>query len=381
MNLIKIIFISIFLIACTSKEVDLETQPAELVAFENTVNLKKIWSKSIGGSSEFLRLALRPTSDGSRIFAASHNGNIVALDALTGNEIWERKTNLSLSAGPGTDGKIVIVGSKDGDVVALDAKNGEQLWLKGVTSEVLAIPAVAAGKVFLRTVNGKLNALSVDSGNQLWTAQQSMPRLSLRGTSSPVVSRGLVISGFDNGRVAAFDTEDGNLIWEVVLQSPTGRTEIDRLVDINSDLQPAGGDLYAVGYQGRLGAIALESGQLIWSQELSSHSGLTVDSNNIYVSAQNSEIIALSRGSGRQIWRSEMLRNRDITAPVAFAGSIVVGDFEGYLHFFDPITGDIQSRIRADDARITSQQLVVNDLLYAMTDKGLLTAFGFLKFN
>jgi outer membrane protein assembly factor BamB len=367
------------LTACSSNEVDPETLPAELVRFEPAFKVSKAWSYGVGDSSEFLRLALRPASDGSRLFAAAHDGNVVALDAQSGKRIWSRKTKLPLSAGPGTDGKLVVIGSNDGDVIALDADSGEEKWRVRVTSEVLSVPALADNRVLLRTVNGKLSALSGDDGAQLWSIQQSMPRLSVRGASSPVIARGKVISGFDNGRVSAFNIEDGAVLWDVLLDPPSGRTEIERLVDINSDVQAAGGDVYAVGYQGRLGSIVLDSGQLLWSQELSSHSGLCVDNNNIYVTDQQSEIVALSRGSGREIWRSKALRNRDATAPTAYGGSIVVGDFEGYLHFLDAATGDLQARVKAGGERITSQPLVVNDLLYVMNDGGGLVVFRALE--
>jgi outer membrane protein assembly factor BamB len=361
--------------ACSSKEVDPDKLPAELVSFEPAFKVRRTWSAGIGDSAEFLRLALRPSSDGTVVYAAAHDGVIAAINAETGRRVWTRKTKLPLSAGPGTDGKLVVAGSNDGDVIAVEAETGAERWRVRVTSEVLSAPAVAEDRVFLRTVNGKLSALSAVDGSQIWSIQQSMPRLSVRGASAPVIARGKVISGFDNGKVSAFAADDGAVLWDVLLDPPSGRTEIERLADINSDVQAAGGDVYAVGYQGRLGSIVLDSGQLLWSQELSSHSGLCVDNNNIYVTDQHSEVIALSRASGREIWRSKLVRNRDATAPAAYQGSIIVGDFEGFVHFFDPATGELQARIKAGGDRITSQPLVVNDMFYVMNDGGGLYAF------
>ena len=371
-----IALMSIALSACSSKEIDLEIEPAELVDIDPAFKLRKVWSKSVGDGAESLRLALRPATDGVRIYAASHEGHILAFDALTGKRTWKAKTELPLSAGPGTDGKLVVAGSSDGDVIAVDAATGEQRWHVRVTSEVLATPALVDDKVFLRTVNGKLTALFAIDGSQAWSIQQSMPRLSVRGTSSPVIARGNVVSGFDNGRVAAFTPVDGGVLWDILLEPPSGRTEIERLVDINSDVQVVGDDVYAVGYQGRLGAISLDTGQLLWSRELSSINGLCVDSSSIYVTDQKSELVALSRGSGREIWRSKVIRNRDVSAPTAFGSSIVAGDFEGYLHWFDAATGDMQARSRAGGDRITSQPLALNDMLYVLNDAGKLYAFA-----
>ena len=227
----------------------------------------------------------------------------------------------------------------------------------------------------MRTVNGKLASFDNETGEQLWTVQQSVPRLSVRGTSAPVISRGMAISGFDNGRVAAYDLADGGEVWSVLMELPSGRSEIERLADINSAVQVAGGDVYAIGYQGRLGAIAIESGRLLWTRELSSYSGLTLDVGNIYVTDQFSELVALSRGSGRELWRKMEVRNRDVSAPAVFSGSVVVGDFEGYLHWFDAETGDLQVRVRAGKDRITSKPLVVNDMLYVASDNGSVYAY------
>jgi outer membrane protein assembly factor BamB len=363
------------LCGCSSKDVDPDDLPVELVDIKPVFKVKKVWSHKIGSDTEYLRLALRPAEFGDKIFAAAHNGKIDALDAEKGRKLWGAKTDLPLSAGPSTDGEIVVAGSNNGDVIALDASNGDFLWAVQVTSEVLAPPAVIPGKVIVRTVNGKLTALDSRTGEQVWSIQESMPRLSVRGTSTPVYARNLVVCGFDNGRVAAFDASDGGVIWDVLLDPPSGRTAIERLVDVNSIVQVAGSDVYAVGYQGSLGAIAIESGQLLWSRELSSYNGLAVDFNTIYVSTQSSELVAMSQNSGRELWRRKDLRNRDISAPVVFGASVVVGDYEGYLHWFDISTGDIQARVRAGSDRITSQPLVVNDVLYAMTDGGTLYAY------
>jgi len=367
--------LSLALLGCSSKDVNPDDLPAELVSFKQTLKIKKVWSRGIGSGTEYLRLALRPSEDGVKIYAAAHDGKVAALDLETGRSIWKTNTKLSLSAGPGTDGKLVVAGSSNGDVIALDAATGAILWTVTVTSEVLAPPKVVPGKVIVRTVNGKLSALDSESGEQLWSIQQSMPRLSVRGTSEPVIAQNLVISGFDNGRVSAFDLSDGGVIWDVLMNPPSGRTAIERLVDINSMVQVAGSDVYAVGYQGSIGAIALESGQLLWSREMSSDSGLAVDFRNIYVADQRSELVAMSQGSGRELWRRADLRNRDLQAPAVFGGSVVVGDDQGYLHWFDVATGDLQARIRAGSDRIAAQPLVVNDILYVMTDGGKLYAF------
>lgn len=361
--------------ACASKDIDPDELPAELVGFDSTLRVDRVWSRSVGKGTDRLRLALRPATDGANIYAAAHDGRIMAFERSSGRREWSADTKMPLSAGPATDGKIVVAGSSNGDIVTLSADTGEILWVIEVTSEVLAAPVISGDTIVVRTVNGKLAAFAADDGRQLWSIQQSMPRLSVRGTSAPVTTRNLVVSGFDNGRVSAFDLADGGVVWDVLLSPPSGRTELERLVDVNSPVQVAGTDVYAVSYQGQLGSIAMESGQLIWTRDLSSHSGLAVDLSNIFVTNTRSELLSLSRASGRERWRREELRNRDVTGPAIFGQSVVVGDFEGYLHWFDVATGELQARVRAGSDRITSQPLAVDDTLYVITDGGTLYAF------
>jgi len=360
---------------CSSKDIDPDTLPAELVKFERAFKIKKVWSAGVGDKTKRLRLALRPATDGTVIYAAAHDGRVIARNAVTGKRVWSVKTRLPLSAGPATDGKTVVAGSSNGEIVALEADTGKQRWRMEVTSEVLGAPAVVGDKVLVQTVNGKLTALNAANGETIWSVQQSMPSLSVRGTASPVVTRGQVVSGFDNGRVANYNLQDGSELWNVLMAPPSGRTELDRLIDINASPVVAGNDVYAAGYQGRIGAVALESGQLLWSRELSTYSGFAVDVSSIYVTDQRSELVAISRGSGRELWRRKDVRNRDVTAPAILGTSVVVGDFEGYLHWFDSATGALQARVKAGGKRISSQPLVLDDIVYVMTDAGSLYAF------
>ena len=349
--------------------------PAELASFKSTIDVKKVWHAGLGDASESLRLALEPASDGARVFAAAHDGKVSAFEAVKGTRLWRRKTKLPLSGGPATDGDVVILGSSNGDVIALNAADGAQRWRTSVSSEVLAAPAIGGGLALVRTVDGKLTALDLVDGRQSWFVQQQMPRLSVRGTGAPVVIKNLVVCGFDNGKLASYALADGSPGWDVLLDPPSGRNEVDRMADINATVRAIGEDIYAVGYHGQLTSVAAESGQTLWSQEAPSYDGLAVDLQNVYVSGAGSELMALSRQSGSELWKHELLKMRDISGPVAFMNSVVVGDYEGYVHFFDTATGTPQARVRAGRDRVTSPPLVVNEMLYVQTDGGDLTAF------
>lgn len=352
-----------------------DNPPADLVKFKSSVKIKKVWSAGLGDDSQNLRLALNIATDGTNVYAAAHDGRVAAFEAVKGKRIWKKKTKLPLSAGPAYGEGIIVFGSNNGDVIALDAADGKERWRTVVSSEVLATPAITRDLVLVRTVDGKLIALNIDTGGEAWFVQQSVPRLSVRGTGAPVVTKDSIICGFDNGRLAAYELGDGSLIWDLLLSPPSGRTEVDRLSDLNATVRVVGDDVFAVGYQGSLWSLAVESGQILWTREISSHSGVGVDFNNLYVTGDASELFAVSRRSGRELWRHEVLLNRDVTGPTPYGSSIVVGDFDGYVHWFDTRDGSLQARVRAGGKRITSAPLVVNDMIYVITDDGKLYAF------
>jgi len=318
---------------------------------------------------------LRPVSDGARIFAGAHDGQVASFDAQTGQKLWSVKTRLPLAAGPGFGDDILAFGTTDGDLVALDAATGQERWRQAVGSEVLAPPAVGANVVVLRTVDGRLRGLSTTNGSTLWTVEQTLPALTLRGNTAPRIAGTAVICGFNNGRVGAYDLRTGDAAWEVAIASPTGRSELERLVDVSTGLQVVGNDVYVVGYHGRAVGIDLATGVVLWQQELSSYAGLGADFNNIYVTSDVDAIVALARDGGNEVWRQEALRLRDVTAPTRYANTLVVGDFEGYLHWLDPADGRFLAREHASRDRITAAPLVVGQNVYVQGDDGTVAAF------
>jgi outer membrane protein assembly factor BamB len=359
---------------CAGKK-DRSEPPAELVSFESTLRVDKVWSSKVGGGTERLRLGLAPATDGALIFAGAHDGKAAAYDAATGKEAWKQNTELPLSAGPGFGGDLIVFGTSDGDLVALESSTGEQRWRVPVGSEVLAAPAVAAGVVVLRTVDGRLRGFSTRDGSEVWTAEQAVPALTLRGNTAPRIAGTTVVSGFSNGRIGAYALTTGEELWEAAIASPTGRNELERLVDVGPAIQITGNDVFAVCYQGRAAGIDLNTGLLLWQQDMSSFAGLGTDLNNVYVTDDFSAIVALDRRGGSVVWRQEALRLRDVTAPTRFGAAIVVGDYKGYLHWLDPADGHFLARERAGSDRITAAPLVVGVNLYVQDEDGTLTAY------
>jgi outer membrane protein assembly factor BamB len=352
-----------------------ELEPTELVKIETKVKVKRLWSSKIGDGAEFLLVALQPASDGNRLYAASRNGNVVALDPATGKSVWRTELEVDLSAGPGVGEGLIVVGSADGMLIALDADSGAELWRANLTGESLAQPVIKDGTVVTMTIDNRLRAVSAFDGAERWTVEQATPTLTMRGSASPVLVGTSVVAGFDNGRLVAVNIATGNTEWEAMLSPPTGRSDLERLSDVDGLISVVGQDIYASGYHGSLVALASESGQRLWTREVSSYEGVSADWNNLYTVDEEGVVIALTRRTGDESWRQNSLVRREPTVPIAFQTTVVVGDLDGYLHFFSNFDGNPVARVRAGSKAVSIEPVVVADRLFVQGDDGSVSAY------
>jgi outer membrane protein assembly factor BamB len=363
------------LAACGGKKVDEDLLPTPLIPLDDPLPVERLWSHKIGGSGENLELQLRPSTDGTAVFAAAHGGEVVAVDARSGKPMWETKTKLPLSAGPGYGEERLAVGSSDGDLAVLDAVDGTLRWQKNIGAEVLATPLVVAGLVIVRTVDGRLSAYDVDDSIERWSISREVPRLSLRGNAAPAASRDMVVAGFDDGTVAAVNLRTGNLLWDAAFLPAGGRTVIDRLGDVDADVRIIGDEVYVLGYQTQLASLSLNSGQIIWSLEMSGHQRPGLDWSRLYVTDVEGNVRAIDRSAGGNRWVQQDLRRRGTTGPETSVGFAIVADYEGYVHWLDYDSGLIRARVRAASSRIGVPPLVLDTLVYVQTDNGQLFAY------
>lgn len=349
--------------------------PKELLKFEATLPIKKAWSAKLGKGSEFLRLSLSPAGDGERIYAASYDGVVSALNPDNGKKIWRVELDLPLSAGPGVGEDHVVVAGSDGVLVCLAASDGREVWRINIDGESLARPLIKDSSIVVQTIDGKLQVFSIFDGTEQWSIVQDTPRLTLRGTSSPIIVGSTVIAGFDNGRLVGTSLSTGVTAWEAMLSPPTGRSDLERLADVDGTLAAVGQDVYAAGYQGRLAAVASESGQILWARDVSTHLGVGVDFANVYSLDGEGELIALLRRNGSEVWRQDALLRREPTAPVAFDNAVAVGDFEGYVHLFSNVDGRPVARIRVGRGLLSGAPVVIGNKLYVQSESGALEAY------
>lgn len=353
---------------------DNTAKPAELVDFKPTIKVRTVWQRDVGSGSDELFLKLRPAIDGERVYAAARDGRVRAFDARTGDSVWETDTDRPLSGGPGLGDGLVLVGTSDGDVLALTEKDGEVVWRARVSSEVLSAPQAQGGIAVVRTIDGKLFGLSTDDGTRLWVYDRTAPVLTLRGTSSPVLAEGAAIAGFDGGQMVAIALKNGQPLWETRVAVPRGRTELERMVDIDADPIIVGNAVYAVTYQGQIAALELFSGQMIWRRDMSSHSGLGVGPDNVYVTDDSSHVWALNRQNSASMWRQAKLEARRVSPPAVFDRYVVVGDLEGYVHWLRKDDGQFVARVRIDSDSIVAAPVATAFAVYVLGSSGELAA-------
>lgn len=348
--------------------------PAPLQPLEEAVPVDVLWSKDIGVGSDKQRVNLVPAVVGEVVYVADRRGRVFAVDANAGEVIWKVNVDRPLAAGPGVGEGLLLLGTSDGDVLALATEDGSQQWSVRLTSEVLAVPKVDRGVVVARSVDGKIFGLRAEDGSILWHSDRSVPVLTLRGMGSPLLVDGMVLVGFANGKLAALSLQDGGELWETSISIPRGRSELDRLVDVDSDLVLHRGMVYAASFQGEVAAIIQDTGGVIWRREVSSYTGLAVDYAQVYVTDSESHLLALDQRSGAALWKQDALHARAVTGPSVQRDYVVVGDLEGYVHWLKRDDGQLIARVRIGKESVTHAPIIHGEVVYVYGDKGTLTA-------
>jgi outer membrane protein assembly factor BamB len=368
-----LLVLAVLAVGCSSNSKK-ELPPAELTDFEEEVVLQEEWSRSIGEGQGDTFNMLVPAVDGERIFAADVEGLVMALDRLSGKVLWKQELDAPVSGAVGAGYGLVLLGTLKGEVIALDAASGDEKWRARVTSEVLAAPAVNGDVVLVQTQDDRLIALDADTGSQRWIFENTPAVLTLRGTGSPVLTNRLAIAGLSSGKVIAIDTQRGLPVWEQRVAIPQGRSELDRVVDIDGGLLLSGGTLYVVSYQGRVAALELESGRVLWQREASSSVGVAQGFGNVYVSLANGSVEGIDERSASALWNNDALARRQLSAPEVFSSYVAFGDLEGYLHLISQVDGRFVGRKRIDSDGLRARPLVVGNWLYAYGNGGKLVA-------
>ncbi|GAA0198934.1 outer membrane protein assembly factor BamB [Kangiella japonica] len=363
----------VLLAACSDEVVN---PPTELEEVDSKFEIDVRWSESVGEGADEKFNDLTPAVWDNYVLTADIKGLVTAFDRESGDIVWEVNLNEPLSGGISANAGLVAVGSKKANVIVLNVADGSEVWRKEVSSEVLAKPAIDGTMIVVRTADGKIFALDSNDGSQEWFYDRVIPNLTIRGTSAPLITNGVVLTGFANGKIAAFNLDTGDLMWEQRVSSPRGSSDISRIVDVDTTPVVFGNVLYGAGYNGYAIAMDLTNGRYLWRQELSTVKDLYVDSLRVYAVTTDGTIVAISRTTGDVAWKQEGLMYRRPTAAAALGDDLIVGDFEGYVHFLDKATGEFVARDHLDSYGFAHKPVVIDDEVILTSRFGFMYVFN-----
>lgn len=357
-------------------------EPAELVKFEPTAKVDRIWSANVGKGEGRIGVRQGPVVADGRVYAAAIYGGVHALDLQTGKTIWtyqpakvKKQPKLRLSGGPGVGEGLVVIGTLDGEVIALDANDGTEKWRAKVPGEVISAPAVGQGIVFVRSNDGRVTAFDASNGTQKWFNPRELPALTVRGNAPVVVGPGVLFIGNDDGSVAALAMQDGRTIWDQMVANGEGRTELERMSDIDGAPVLEGNTLFVSSFKSQTMAIEGPTGRPLWARDHGGAGGVALTSGNVFVTDNKGGVFGLDKASGTAMWSQTGLARRSLTGPAIQGDYVVVGDYKGYLHWLRTDNGELAARAKSGGDALLAQPVVADGILLVQNVDGKLTAF------
>jgi len=351
--------------------------PTELESLEPTVNLSVLWKTSIGKGYDDQIVNLVPAVTSSTVYVADRKGLVEAHSRQDGDTLWSVSTKLELAAGPVVAGDKLLLGTSNAELMAISLADGALLWKTMLSSEILALPKASRNIAVVRTSDGRLAGLDLGNGAVKWSHERSIPPLSVRSLGSPTIHGDVVLDGFGGGKLIALGLTDGKPVWETIVAIPHGRSEVERLVELDADPLVKDDVVYITGFQGGVTAVNLQDGDVLWRQNsvYSSH-GLAAGRRSLFISDARSDVWQLDLASGRDLWKQDALHQRRLTVPALIRDRLVVGDFEGYLHVLSADDGRLVGRLQIDDEPIRATPVVQDETLFVYTAGGVLAAIG-----
>jgi outer membrane protein assembly factor BamB len=351
--------------------------PATLVSTTSEISPLRLWSSNVGEAG---RGRFEPKLTDDSIIVANRSGKITKLSRESGIRQWTKELKVRLTSGIGGDEGQVYVGDIDGVLHALDEKTGESLWTARGSSEILVPASAGFGALIVRSTDGRVVSLDPATGEQLWTVSNAPPALTLNGYSRPLVLDGGVLIGLDDGRLLALNLQTGKPIWESIISVPSGRSEIERLVDIDADIVIDDSGIYLANYQGKAAMVEPAKGQIVWSVPLSAGAGVAVTDESLIVVDDKDTVHRLDKTNGQIIWSNSEMPGRRLSPPAFTPESdVVVGDTEGYIHVIDIDTGTLIGRKRVSKEAIVARPVATDDAMFIQSVDGIVAAYRFAR--
>ena len=356
-----------------SDEIDPD-EPRELIDFNERFEFIENWETKFKGQNTLNNFL--PAFSGNNLFFVDPEGNVSNMDIESGEVLWETELETTISAGIVAGFGKLFLSDDQGNLISLDQEDGSILWRSFAGGEVLANVDVDAGLVVVKTASGFLNAFNIETGSEEWSYRSVAPNLTVRGSSSPVINDSIVYATFDNGRIGAFNLKTGLPIWDGAISFTEGVSELDNLIDADSSPILEGNRIYTVNFQGNLSVFDAAQRRPVWESKESSFYEPFILRGVLGIISADSKISTYSSRTFEDSWKLEEYALRELSNPETFKGYILVGDFEGYIHAIDPLTGITAARKKISRNKITTL-ISRSDSFYAIDEKMRLFSLTF----
>ena len=326
----------VLLTGCASTA-ETEAEPME---YNDSARIKIKWRIQLddGPKRQFSRL--QPVLDGDVLYMAGSEGTVRALRLKDAKQFWRVDLKQAISGGVSlVDGRLLVT-TFDGHLVSLDQASGAEQWRTALPSEAISPAAYDRHNAYVHTVDGKISAFELSNGQRVWSYESALPVLSVRGTSTPLVLEQLVVVGLASGKLLALDKTLGVPRWEVRLASPDGRSELERLVDIDGRPIWSQNLIYAASYHGKVAAVHPQ-GHVVWEEEGSSYGHPEMALGNLYLTLDNDYIQAYDTGNGAKVWQQTALEGRKVGQVTAYQSWLATADAAGNLYVLNQIDGEL----------------------------------------
>lgn len=378
----SLVFLALGLTACSSSKV--VRVPASLTPLDSPLQIERNWQVQLNEMRAFEEKGLNIAQNKDVVFAADVQGLVSAFakenqSRWTDQVLWQIQLSEKIVSGPVMDEDRLIIGTSKGKVIALSSESGEVVWQTQLSSEVVSRAVISEQKLFTRTVDGRLYALSASTGRVIWVTENQIPNLSLRGVAPVLYHQGRLYIGWETGKVEAVSADSGKSLWESRIAIPRGRTDLERMVDVQASLVIKQDRLFALGYQGKLVAMNLETGNLYYAKDVSGYRDFIVDNQAIYVVDEDDVVHAYDLSNGTKLWSQVGLKYRNLRDLQVYKDSLLAIDGLGYLHWLNKTHGTISARVKhsneyGDEDQVV-QALVEEDRLYLLDNSGTINSY------
>jgi len=353
--------------------------------------LTRAWSASIDGGSNRQRLAAAPVVADGRLYVIDVEANVYAFSADTGARIWsvtiakgdKRTRSARFGGGVSFDEGKVYATDGLGDVVALDAATGNEAWRVKPGGPLRGAPTIDNDNIYVLSQDNQLFALSKANGSVVWTQSGSLESQGVFGVAAPAVGQGTVIAGFSSGELNAYRYENGRTLWQDALSRSSISTSVSSLADIDASPVIDRGLVFAVGQGGRMVALEIVSGQRIWEQNFAGISTPWVAGEWLFLITDDARLVCLARATGKVRWiqqlrhyGSEKKKKNPITwyGPVLAGNRLILTNSRGEIVSASADTGEVSNTIDGGKS-YSLPPVVANSTLYVLDQKGRISAY------